>query len=147
MVERLIPGRELTCGLLDRGCGLEPLPLVEITPAAGVYDFAAKYDRDDTGYTVSPDLGPATDPEAVQQDALRVARAVGVRHLARVDFMLDDRGRHWLLEINTMPGFTGHSLLPKAAAAVGVGMSELCTGLCRSAMAQESSDRARSADA
>ena len=145
LIERLIPGRELTCGLLDRGEGLVALPLVEIAPAEGVYDYAAKYDRGDTRYIVSPDLPPGV-AEAIQTDALTLARAVGIRHLARIDFMLDAEGRHWLLEANTMPGFTGHSLLPKAASALGIGLPELTAGLCRLAMAHESSQTGRTAD-
>ncbi|MGP1272795.1 MAG: D-alanine--D-alanine ligase family protein [Phycisphaerales bacterium] len=147
MVERLIDGRELTCGLLDRGNGLEALPLIEISPAEGVYDFAAKYDRDDTRYTLDPVLPEPADAGAIRADALRVGRALGVRHLARVDFLLDDDGQHWLLEVNTMPGFTGHSLLPKAAAARGIELPELCAGLCRLALAEDSRTSARSADA
>ncbi len=139
MIERLIPGREITCGLLDTGEGLRPLPLVEIVPADGVYDYAAKYDRDDTRYFVGNAISPGVDHAAVQRDSLTVAAELGVRHLARVDFMVDDRGDHWMLEINTMPGFTGHSLLPKAAAASGIPMPELCTRLCRLAVRDHSS--------
>lgn len=139
MIERLIEGREITYGLVDRGNGLEPLPIIEIAAASGTYDYEAKYDRDDTVYLMGPRAAPHADHAAVQRDALRLAEALGVRDLARVDFMVDAAGRHWLLEINTMPGFTSHSLLPKAAAAEGVNMGELCTGLCLLAMARHSS--------
>jgi D-alanine-D-alanine ligase len=134
MIERLIAGREITCGLIDTGTGLRALPVIEIVPAGGTYDYAAKYDRDDTGYLVGDAAAPHADHAAVQRDALRLATALGVRHLARADFIVDDAGGHHLLEINTMPGFTSHSLLPKAAAALGVSMGELCTGLCRQAL-------------
>lgn len=120
LVERLLKARELTAGLLDG----EPLPLIEIRPAAGVYDYQAKYHRDDTRYMVGPEL-PAGVSERVRADASRLARALGVRHLARVDFLLDESGEAWLLEVNTMPGFTEHSLLPMAAGAVGLGMPAL----------------------
>jgi D-alanine-D-alanine ligase len=142
MIERLIPGRELTCGLLDTGSGLRPLPLIEIIPSAGPYDYAAKYQRDDTRYVVNPDA----DAEAIGRDALALAGVLGVRHLARADFLLDARGTHWLLEINTMPGFTGHSLLPKAAGAIGIAMPALCAGLCRLAMEGRSSPGAYRSD-
>lgn len=142
MIERLIVGREITCGVVDTGDGLAPLPLIEIVPSDGAYDYAAKYDRNDTLYLVGSEAAPLADHRAVQSDAVRLAEAVGVRHLARADFMVDDTGRHHLLEINTMPGFTSHSLLPKAAAAAGMPMGELCTRLCEVATAQHSSPRA-----
>ncbi|MEL6498501.1 MAG: D-alanine--D-alanine ligase [Planctomycetota bacterium] len=142
MIERLIDGAEITCGLIDRGRGLKPLPIIEIAAARGTYDYDAKYDRDDTIYTVGSDAAPAADHQAVQSDTRRLAEAIGVRHLARADFMVDLSGRHWLLEINTMPGFTGHSLLPKAAAAMGIGMGMLCTKLCVIALTRHSSSQA-----
>ncbi|MEM7623829.1 MAG: D-alanine--D-alanine ligase, partial [Planctomycetota bacterium] len=139
--ERLIEGREITCGLVDAGHGLRPLPIIEIIAAGGTYDYAAKYDRDDTAYLIGPHAAPDVDHGAVQHDACRLAEALGVRHLARADFMVDAAGRHYLLEINTMPGFTSHSLLPKAAAATGTAMGELCAGLCTLAMARHSSSK------
>lgn len=132
MVERLVCGRELTVGLLDRGQGFTTLPLVEIAPAEGPYDYAAKYDRDDTLYTVRPEL-PANITEQASAYALGLGRALGVRDLARVDFLLDADGGLWLLEANTMPGFTSHSLLPMAARALGIEMPDLCAGLVEAA--------------
>ncbi|MEX2218691.1 MAG: D-alanine--D-alanine ligase [Phycisphaerales bacterium] len=129
MAERFIAGRELTVGLLDG----EPLPIVQIIPAEGPYDYEAKYTRDDTRYVVNPDL-PAGVGERVRRDAVTLARALGVRHLARVDFILDGRGRHWLLEINTMPGFTSHSLVPMAARSIGLEMPDLCQRLVELAL-------------
>lgn len=139
LIERLIAGREITCGLLDSGEGLRPLPIIEIVPALGTYDYAAKYDRDDTRYLIGTDAASNADHAAVQRDAILLAEALGVRHLARVDFIVDNAGRHHLLEINTMPGFTGHSLLPKAAAAIGISMGELCTTLCTLSVGRHSS--------
>lgn len=126
MVERYCRGRELTAGVIDNGDGaLKALPLVEIVPHGGVYDFDAKYARGDTRYIVGPDVADGVR-EQVQREAVRLCEAAGVRHLARVDFMLDREGRAWLLEVNTMPGFTGSSLLPKAAAAAGLDLPALC---------------------
>ncbi len=139
MIERLIVGREITCGVLDTGEGLHPLPIIEIVPAGGTYDYAAKYDRDDTRYLIGDDAAADADHVSVQRDAVALAWGLGVRDLARVDFIVDDRGVHHLLEINTMPGFTSHSLLPKAAAAAGMPMGELCTMLCRLAAGRRSS--------
>ncbi|MEZ6242320.1 MAG: D-alanine--D-alanine ligase [Phycisphaerales bacterium] len=129
MVERMVRGRELTVAMLVGDEGLEAIGVVEITPAQGVYDYAAKYERDDTRYTVDPGLPRGVD-EAIREWASRLCGAIGVRHLARVDFMLDERtDRATLLEVNTMPGFTSHSLLPMAAHARGMGLADLCAHL------------------
>jgi len=124
MVEPCIQGRELTVGLLDG----EPLPVIEIQPADGLYDYEAKYHRDDTRYILDPDL-PAGMDETIKRHAASLARALGVRHLARADFILDAAGTAWLLEINTLPGFTGHSLVPMAAAHAGIPLPALCARL------------------
>jgi D-alanine-D-alanine ligase len=131
MVERMIPGRELTVGLLAGESGqLGALPIVEVISSSGVYDYEAKYTRGDTRYVVDPEL-PAGLADALHTNALALAAAIGVRHLSRVDFMQDDAGRAWLLEVNTMPGFTPASLLPKAAAATGLDLPGLASRLVR----------------
>jgi len=135
MAERLIRGRELTVGLLDRGAGLETLPIIEIVPAEGLYDYEAKYARDDTRYAVEPPL-PAGVDDLIREQTLLLARRIGVRHLCRADFILDEDNRPWFLEVNTMPGFTDHSLVPMAAAHVGVPMPELTSGLVDRAFAE-----------
>ena len=134
MIERMVKGRELTVSVLGQSDGsLQALPIVEIAPADGVYDFNAKYARDDTVYTVNPDL--ADDMvSAIQNDALRVCIALGVDHLGRVDFLLGDDDLWAMLEVNTMPGFTATSLLPKAAADTDMPMHELCAHLVRCAI-------------
>ncbi len=126
---RTARGRELTVGLLDG----RALPVIEIIPADGLYDYEAKYTRDDTTYLVDPQL-PAGVTERIKEQTARVARALGVRHIARTDFILDSSGTAWFLEINTMPGFTDHSLVPKAARHAGIGMPELCSTLIRLAV-------------
>lgn len=136
MIEPLVKGRELTVGVIESEAGgLRPLPLIEVLPASGVYDYAAKYDRDDTRYTVRPEL-PRAVAERCSRDAVALARAIGVRHLCRVDFLLDAAGEPWLLELNTMPGFTPHSLVPMAAASEGIDMPALCAHLVRAACAR-----------
>ncbi|MCB1281518.1 MAG: D-alanine--D-alanine ligase [Salinibacterium sp.] len=134
MAERAVRGRELTVGVLasDDG-GLRALPIVEVRPKDGAYDFAAKYERDDTVYAVAPEL-PRGLSAIVGERAVRVAEAMRVRHLARVDFLLDSEGRSWLLEVNTMPGFTSHSLLPMAAKAAGLEMPQLTALLVQRAV-------------
>ena len=121
MIERYIAGKELTVGLLDG----KPLPIIHIAPAEGVYDYEAKYKRKDTRYLLDPEL-PAGMDGTIKDYAERLGRAIGVRHVSRVDFLLDAHGHPWLLEINTMPGFTATSLVPKAAAHSGTDMPSLC---------------------
>lgn len=131
MVEPFIAGRELTVPILGSATGeLEALPVVEIAAAGGVYDYQAKYTRNDTRYTVLPSLSEETT-RAVQGHAVRLARAIGVRHLARADFLLPEGREPVLLEINTMPGFTPTSLLPMAARAGGLEMPGLVERLVR----------------
>ncbi len=132
LAERYIDGRELTVGIL----GDEALPLIEIIPAESVefYDYDAKYARDDTRYVIEPDV-PAEIKDRCQELALLAFHRLGCRDLARVDFMVDERGP-WLLEVNTMPGFTTHSLVPMAAEAIGLDMSGLCATLVRYALAR-----------
>ena len=116
----------------------EALPLIEIVPGESFYDYEAKYERDDTSYRVNPDdIDPAVIHRC-QAVARQVFRQVGCRDLARVDFMVstDAHGRStpWFLEVNTMPGFTSHSLLPMAARAAGQEMSDLCGSLVDAAL-------------
>ncbi len=131
-------GRELTVGLLDG----RALPVIEIVPAEGLYDYEAKYTRDDTTYVVDPELPPGV-AERIKEQTVRIARALGVRHIARTDFMLDSSGTAWFLEINTMPGFTDHSLVPKAARKIGLEMPELCSTLVRLAVRDHAPAAAR----
>ena len=133
MIERFIAGKELTVGLIDG----KPLPTIHIAPADGPYDYEAKYTRDDTRYHLNPALPPGIDA-AIKGYATKLFEALGCRHVSRVDFILDQAGRPWLLEINTMPGFTSHSLVPKAAAHVGVPMPDLCTRLVELALRDHS---------
>src|SRR5262249_15419059 len=97
------------------------------------YDYAAKYTSDETKYQVAPTL-PAGVSEQISQAATLLCRAMGVRHLARVDFILDKQGAPWLLEVNTMPGFTSHSLLPMAAKHAGMSFAVLPNGLVELAL-------------
>jgi len=121
LVERLIEGREVTVGMLDG----EALPVVELRTPRTFYDYTAKYADEKTEY-----LCPAPLPQAAAEEARRVGlaacEAVGAEHFARVDLRLDRDLRPYLLEVNTVPGFTSHSLLPKAAAAVGIDFPHLC---------------------
>ena len=131
MAERYVKGREVTVGILH---GRALLP-IEIIPAAAFYDYQAKYHRNDTRYVIDPDL-PDGWAAACCRSALVAFDRLGCRDVARVDFMVDESGP-WFLELNTMPGFTTHSLLPMAARAQGLRMPELCAGLVEQALARE----------
>lgn len=129
LIERFIAGKELTVGLIDG----QPLPIIHIQPAEGPYDYEAKYTRKDTQYHIDPQLPPGIDA-ALKSYAQTLAAALGTRHVSRVDFILDTAGNPWLLEINTMPGFTATSLVPKAARHIGTPMPELCAKLADMAL-------------
>jgi len=133
LAERYIRGREVTVGII----GGKALPLIEIIPSKQVefYDYQAKYFRDDTRYVLEPELPPGLT-ERCQAIALSVFNRLGCRDIARADLMIDERGP-WFLEINTMPGFTTHSLVPMAARRTGVEMPELCARLVEGAVARE----------
>jgi D-alanine-D-alanine ligase len=132
MIERYIPGREITVGVL----GDEALAVGEIIPATGpIFDYAAKYQPNGAKEIFPADLAPAQTARA-QDFALRVHRALKLESYSRVDFRMDPDGGIWCLEVNTLPGLTAASLLPRAAAAVGIGFPELCERICRSALAK-----------
>ena len=132
MAERYIRGREVTVGVLDG----KVLPIIEIRPAVEFYDYEAKYTREDTAYLLDPELPPGV-ADALRRHTLAVWERLGCRHLARADFLVDSAAPHvpWFLEINTMPGMTTHSLVPKAARHAGIDMTALCGGLVRRAIA------------
>lgn len=128
MAERFIAGREITVGIVAG----HPLPLIEVIPATGFYGYEEKYLRDDTRYDFEPRL-PESIVEGCRRHAMAMWDALGCRDLARVDFMVDADGP-WLLEVNTMPGMTDHSLVPKAAARAGCPMPQLCESLVEAAL-------------
>jgi D-alanine-D-alanine ligase len=132
MAEKYIRGRELTVGIL---CG-QALPIIEIIPSKAVefYDYEAKYNRDDTKYAVNPQLTPGVAEQCTRM-ALTAFERLGCRDVSRADIMFDGRNP-WFLEINTMPGFTTHSLVPMAARSVGLEMPELCAKLVDAARAR-----------
>lgn len=121
LAEEFVSGAELTCAFL----GSQALPLVRIVAPEGNYDYRHKYFTDDTQYFCPSGLGDAKERE-IQHLVMRAARLLDCRGWGRADLMLDARGRPWLLEMNTAPGMTGHSLVPMAARAAGIGFEELC---------------------
>lgn len=119
LAERFVAGRELTVSVLGDGDQASALPVIEIQAPAGNYDYRNKYFTDETRYLCPAPLSAATTRE-VQRVAEAAYRAIGCAGWGRVDVMLDADERPWLLEVNTSPGMTDHSLVPMAARAVGM---------------------------
>lgn len=129
IVEEYIPGQEITAAVLDD----QPLPLIEIRPKGGFYDFKAKYIPGATDYLVPAPL-PSSTTRQIRDLALRLHRLLGCRGATRVDFRLSPRGRPYILEINTIPGVTRTSLLPKAASCAGIDYPTLVERILMSAL-------------
>ncbi|MFC1514659.1 D-alanine--D-alanine ligase [Candidatus Omnitrophota bacterium] len=124
IVERYISGRELTVGIV----GERTLPVVEVVFSGDFFDFSSKYEDDRTRFIVPADIDLRLG-QTIQQLSRRVYAAIGCRHFARVDLRLDSASRPYVLELNAIPGLTGHSLLPLAAAHAGIGFDELCEAI------------------
>ncbi len=124
LVERFIPGKELTVGVLDD----RALPVVEIRPHEGFYDYRSKYTAGQSEYIVPAEIA-AADAERLQVWALSAFRAIGCRDVARVDFRLAPDGEVACLEVNTIPGMTPTSLVPKAARSLGIEFQDLVARL------------------
>jgi D-alanine-D-alanine ligase len=132
LIEKKIIGRELTAGLL----GYLKLPIVEVKPSRPFYDYKAKYTKGMTTYEVPAKI-PAKIARKIQAIAYRVYRGLGLKGFSRVDVMLDRKNRPYVLEVNSIPGLTEFSLLPKAAQAVGIGFEELCLRVLADAYEQK----------
>ena len=130
LIEELIEGAEYTVAVL---CG-EALPSIRIVPAGDYYDYHAKYVAEDTRY-VCPGLEGAVEEE-MRALALAAFDAVGAGGWGRVDLMRDTAGRSWLLEVNTTPGMTSHSLVPKAARAMGIEFDDLVWRILETSLAR-----------
>ncbi|MCH8271728.1 MAG: D-alanine--D-alanine ligase [Candidatus Marinimicrobia bacterium] len=120
MVEKYVKGRELTVTILDK----QSLPIIEIKPKNKVYNYESKYTPGMTEYSCPADL-PEQLEVGIQLAALKAFNALGCRHYARADFLLDSEDRFYCLEVNTLPGLTKTSLVPKAAKAVGMSFQDL----------------------
>ena len=135
LMEQMIVGDELTVAVLDDGNGHRALPSIRIVPKGEWYDYNAKYIADDTGY-LCPGLDGA-DEDEIRRIALAAFEAVECRGWGRVDVMRDRAtGAFYLLEVNTAPGMTSHSLVPKAAGQVGIGFEELCWRVLEATVAE-----------
>ena len=118
LVEQRITGTEIAVGIIDTGDGPVALPAVEIEPLSGVYSFEARYNAGETRFYVPARIAPDV-ADAAAQAALTAHRALGLRHLSRVDLIIDGAGTPWFLEANVLPGLTETSLLPQALEAAG----------------------------
>lgn len=121
LLEEFIEGTEVTVGVL---CG-EPLPVLEIAPKSGFYDYASKYTKGATDY-ILPARIDSTVAETVQIWARKIHELLGCQGVTRSDFMISKGGRPYFLEVNTIPGMTETSLVPKAAAHVGISYADVC---------------------
>jgi D-alanine-D-alanine ligase len=120
LVEEFVKGREITVGILED----LPLPIVEIAPKSGFYDFHSKYTKGETQYII-PARIPREKYLTAQDLSLRAFRALGCSGVARIDLILDERDNPFVIEVNTLPGMTETSLLPKAANFAGIAFEEL----------------------
>jgi len=129
MIEEFIGGREITVGIV---CG-EALPIIEVRPEREFYDYDAKYIDERTGFLFDT-IESGELSEDIKAGAIECYNALGCRDFARVDSILCDDGSFYVLELNTIPGLTTHSLVPKAAARSGLSMSDLCVKIVEAAL-------------
>ncbi len=126
LIEEFIQGRELTVSVLNG----KALPIVEIIPEGGFYDYSAKYEKSTTRYEVPANLHPRIE-QRIRKDAERIFKILECRGAVRIDLRLSERGMPFFLEVNTIPGMTERSLLPKAAKAAGMSFEELIDEILR----------------
>lgn len=142
LCEQCIVGDEVTCPVLGSGEQAKALPVIRIVAPEGNYDYQNKYFTDDTQYLVPCGL-PSGEETAIQALVLKAYRVLGCRGWGRVDVMIDGQSRQpYLLEINTSPGMTGHSLVPMSARASGLSYEQLCLQLLQSATLDHAKGRA-----
>ena len=126
MVEEYIRGREFTCCVIDG----KALPIVEIEPKTGFYDYKNKYQAGSTIETCPANIDEATTAR-IQEEAVKAYNALGIKTYARMDFLMNDKNEIFCLEANTLPGMTPTSLIPQEAAAAGVSYNDLCEWIIR----------------
>ncbi len=128
-IEKYIQGREVTAGVV---CG-QVLPIIEIRPKEAFYNFQAKYIDEKTQFLFDT-IEDKTLEKKIKETAVKCFEAAGTRDIARVDFILGSDGQLYALEVNAIPGLTGHSLVPMAAAKAGLSMSQLCLNIIEAAL-------------
>lgn len=132
LVEEFIGGKELTVSMMQKDGEVVALPVIHIAPHSGTYDYHSKYTKGATEYICPADLDEETTKK-VQEISKQAYEVLGCSGVARADVMLDEEGNGYVLEINTVPGMTATSLVPKAAAAAGISFPELCHIILQSA--------------
>ena len=133
LAEKFVGGGEYTVGILANAKkGLLTLPIVRIVPKNEFYDYEAKYLRNDTEYLCPCGLSPEKEA-LIQQEAIAAFQALGCSGWGRVDFLMDENGQHYFLEVNSSPGMTDHSLVPMAAKAAGISFEQLVMRILESA--------------
>ena len=135
LIERLVSGTEVAVSVIDTGEGLVALPVAEIVPDSGFYDYAARYNAGATEFFVPARL-PEDQLDAASKAALQAHEALGLRDVSRSDLIVDASGTVWFLEVNVAPGMTETSLLPLSCEAAGLDLGELCVALVRTAIAR-----------
>jgi D-alanine-D-alanine ligase len=131
LIEARVEGSEVAVGFV--GAPFEALPLVEIVPKEGAYDYRARYTAGATEYFAPARVSPEVTDRCTAE-ALKAARALGLRDVTRVDVMVDRSGSPWVLEVNVAPGMTDTSLLPMAAHAAGLSLPDLCDRVLHAAL-------------
>ncbi len=129
LIEKYIGGREITVSII----GEEVLPIIEIIPSHGLYNYECKYTKGLTEYICPAELDDNLNKK-IQQTAFEIYKLLKCRHYGRVDFRMDKNDQHWFLELNTLPGMTDTSLVPKAAKAVGMSFENLIGNIIERAM-------------
>jgi D-alanine-D-alanine ligase len=138
LCEQFISGDEVTCPVLGSGASANALPVIRVVAPGGSYDYQAKYFGNETKYIVPCDL-PKGEEVAIQELVVRAFRTLSCKGWARADVMIDAASRKpYLLEINTSPGMTGHSLVPMSASAAGMGYEDLCLHILSTASLEHS---------
>jgi D-alanine-D-alanine ligase len=133
LIEQRITGVEISIGVLDSGQGPVALPAVEIAPVAGAYTFEARYNAGETDF-YTPARIPANEAARAAETALTAHAALGLRHISRVDLIVDGAGTPWFLEANVMPGLTETSILPQALVAAGHDLGRVYSALADAAI-------------
>jgi len=136
LVEEFIKGKEIAAGVMETVDGVLAMPLVLIEPRSGSYDFKSKYTKGATIYTVPAPLD-AEITKKIQDIALAAYKALGCNGVARADILLTVSGEVFVLEMNSVPGMTGTSLIPKAAAAMGISFPDFCEKILLTATAKK----------
>ncbi len=135
LIEQKITGTEIAIGIIDSGDGAVALPAVEIEPLSGVYSFEARYNAGETRFFVPARIEPDIAARA-ERAALDAHAALGLRHLSRVDLIIDGAGTPWFLEANVLPGLTETSILPQALEAAGHDLGWVYSALADAAIAE-----------